>query len=184
MSGLHQVSDSAPMPAHVEETVHSIALLHARHRQNASNAQRQVDRVTAFAGRPFFLGFVCCAVALWIVVNLIASLLGPRAVDPPPFALLELAATVSALLMAVLILVTQRSADRLADVRGQMILELALLTEQKAAKIIELMEELRRDSPEVRDRVDSEAHEMSVRADPHAALVAIREIEEDASCRE
>jgi uncharacterized membrane protein len=169
----------APMSAHVEQTVRSITLLHAKHHQEASQAQRSVDRLTAFAGRPFFLGLVCCAIILWTVENSAASLLGLRSLDPPPFAWLELAATVSALVMAVLILVTQRNADRLADVRGQMILELASLTEQKVAKVIELVEELRRDSPEVRNRIDSEAHEMSFRSDAHAVLGAIKTIDSE-----
>jgi uncharacterized membrane protein len=56
-----------------------------------------------------------------------------------------------------------------------MTLELTILTEQKVAKIIELVEELRRDSPQVRDRVDSEARDMATKADPHAVLGAIDE---------
>ena len=172
-------ANPAPMAAHVEQTVRSITLLHAKHHQDASQAQRSVDRLTAFAGRPFFLGLVCCAVLLWTVENSAAFIWGLRSLDPPPFAWLELAVTLSALVIAMLILVTQRNADRLADVRGQMTLELALLTEQKVAKIIELVEELRRDSPEVRNRVDSEAHEMSIRSDPHAVLGAIKTIDSE-----
>ena len=168
-----------PMPEHVEQTVRSITMLHARHYQEASQAQRSLDRLTAFASRPFFLGLVCAAVLLWTAENSVASLLGLRSLDPPPFAWLELATTVSALVMAVLILVTQRNADRLADVRDQMTLELASLTEQKVAKIIQLLEELRRDSPEVPNRVDPEAHEMSIRADPHAVLGAIKTIDRE-----
>ena len=54
-----------------------------------------------------------------------------------------------------------------------------LLTEQKAAKIIELVEELRRDSPEIHDRIDSEARDMATRADPHAVLGAIKKIDKE-----
>jgi uncharacterized membrane protein len=172
-------SAQTPLPAHVEETVRSIALLHAKHHRDLSAAQRLIDRATAVAGRPLFLGLICGTILLWLELNVLATAFGQHAIDPPPFVWLELASTVSALLIAVLILVTQRSADKLADVRGQMTLELALLTEQKAAKIIELVEELRRDSPQVRDRVDSEASEMSTRADPHAVLGAIKEIDKE-----
>ena len=172
---------SAPLAAHVEETVRSIALLHAKHHEDASIAQHHVDRATALAGRPVFLGIISCAFLLWIAANSAAKFLGMQAIDPPPFAWLELTATVTALLMAVLILVTQRSAGRLAEVRGEMTLELALLTEQKTAKLIELVEELRRDSPEVRDRFDSEAHEMSTKADPHAVHVAVQEVDKERS---
>jgi len=81
--------------------------------------------------------------------------------------------TLMALFLAVLILSTQRRADQLGNLRSQMTLELAILTEQKTTKLIELLEELRRDSPEVRDRVDAEASEMASRADPHEILNAI-----------
>ncbi len=77
--------------------------------------------------------------------------------------------------MTVLILVTQRREDQLASHREQLTLELGILSEQKAAKIIELLEELRRDMPHVRDRVDEEAVAMSAPADPEAVLNAIKE---------
>src|SRR5271166_46880 len=35
------------LPAHIEETIRSIAQLHAEHRENATPLQRAVDRVTA-----------------------------------------------------------------------------------------------------------------------------------------
>jgi uncharacterized membrane protein len=54
-------------------------------------------------------------------------------------------------------------------------LEATLLTEQKTRKIIELLEELRRDSPGVRDRRDLEAEQMAAKTDPHEVLTAIEE---------
>jgi uncharacterized membrane protein len=58
-----------------------------------------------------------------------------------------------------------------------MTLEATLLTEQKTRKIIELLEELRRDSPGVRDREDVEADQMAAKADPHDVLAVIEETE-------
>ena len=57
-----------------------------------------------------------------------------------------------------------------------MTLESTLLTEQKTRKIIELLEELRRDSPDVRDREDVEAVQMAAKADPHEVLAKIDEV--------
>jgi uncharacterized membrane protein len=54
-----------------------------------------------------------------------------------------------------------------------------LLTEQKTLKIIELIEELRRDSPEVDDRIDPEAERMATKADPHAVLGIIEEVTQE-----
>ena len=44
------------LPAHIEETIRSIARLHARHHQNATPIQRVVDRTTDLLGRPRFIG--------------------------------------------------------------------------------------------------------------------------------
>jgi uncharacterized membrane protein len=59
-----------------------------------------------------------------------------------------------------------------------MTLEATLLTEQKTRKIIELIEELRRDSPEIVDRHDPEAEQMAAKADPHVVLSVIEEVTE------
>ena len=57
-----------------------------------------------------------------------------------------------------------------------MTLEMVLLTTQKVSKLIDLMEELRRDSPDVKDRVDLEAIEMADMPDHDTVLNAIQEI--------
>jgi hypothetical protein len=51
-------------------------------------------------------------------------------------------------------------------------LETAILTEQKVAKLIELSEETRRDSPFLNNRIDDA---MSTPADPAAVLEAFKE---------
>ena len=53
------------------------------------------------------------------------------------------------------------------------------MTEQKTRKIIELLEELRRDSPDVRDRQDLEADQMAMKADPHEVLAVIEEVTQE-----
>ena len=81
--------------------------------------------------------------------------------------------------MGILILTTQRRADRLASRREQMTLELALLSEHRTAKIIALIEELRFDSPNVRNRVDEVANAMASPADAHSVLAAIEDTRDD-----
>jgi hypothetical protein len=61
----------------------------------------------------------------------------------------------------------------------QLILELAILNDQKTSKIIELLEEARRDNPAIVDRVDPEASAMSSPSDTHAVLDAIKVVHED-----
>lgn len=164
------------VPPHVAETIHAIALLHAEHHRKSTLAERIVDHATAFVGRPRFLLAILTAVLAWIGANALLVLAGRTTLDPPPFAWLELVLTATALLIAVMILTSQLRADRFANLREQMTLESTLMTEQKTRKIVELLEELRRDSPGIRDRTDLEAEQMSAKADPHEVLSAIEDV--------
>ena len=169
---------SIPSPIlsdHIEETIRSIARLHAEHHESATPLQRAVDRMTALLGRPGFIGVLTVVVAAWISLNMLATALGYRAIDPPPFSWLGGAVTLVSLYMVVLILATQRREDLLAQHREMLILELAILSEQKTAKVIQLLEETRRDNPQIRDRVDQEAEDMAQPADPKSVLAAIKE---------
>src|ERR1700751_3152174 len=119
------------LPAHIEATIQSIARLHAEHHQNATPLQRPVARLITFVGRPQFLGVLTVIVASWIILNLLAGALGYRAIDPPPFSGLIGAVSLASLYMVVLILATQRRENQLAQLREQLNLELAILSEQK-----------------------------------------------------
>jgi uncharacterized membrane protein len=71
------------------------------------------------------------------------------------------------------VLSTQRRDEELAQLHQQLTLQLALLGEQKTAKLIALVEALRRDHPAIPDRIDAEAQAMAQPANPEAVLDAI-----------
>jgi uncharacterized membrane protein len=169
--------ESQILPAHIEDTVAAIARLHAAHRLETGALQRFVDRLTAWIGRPSFVAGLTLGVTLWVAGNLLAWRGGMTPWDEPPFNWLQGVLTLLALYVTVLILATQRREDQLAGYREQLTLELAILSEQKSAKIIALLEEMRRDSPTLKNRVDKEAAAMAVAADPQAVLDAIKESE-------
>jgi uncharacterized membrane protein len=93
-------------------------------------------------------------VVSWIGLNCVSLAVGNKPIDPPPFFWMQGAVALAALYMTVFILATQRREDELANRHEQLTLELAMLSEQKAAKIIALLDELRLDHPEIQDRVD------------------------------
>ena len=76
--------------------------------------------------------------------------------------------------MAGMILTTQRRESELTTRREQLTLELSILTEQKAAKLIQLVAQLRQDHPGIANRIDREANEMSASTDLHDELAAIQ----------
>ena len=168
------------LPDHVSQQVDTIAALHARGESDVSVHQRLIERVTAFLGRPLFLNLTIGAIALWIFLNLPANRPNLAPFDPPPFPLLSWLVSTGGLLLTIVVLITQNRQARLAERRAQLDLQVNLLSEQKIAKVIALIEELRRDIPSVRNRHDPEAEAMSEAADAHAVLDALEEKLEEA----
>jgi uncharacterized membrane protein len=168
------------LPPHVEQTVQAIARLHDAHEQRATRLQRTVDRLTALVARPAFVGVVVLTVAGWIAGNLLLLRFAGWSFDRPAFPWLQGVGELAAILITTLILISQRRKDELSELREQLTLELAIMTEQRGAKLIALMEEMRRDDPTLVDRVDSQADEMSNAADPEKVLQAFKGARETA----
>lgn len=162
------------LPSHVSESVSELAELHAAHQDTAGLTERIIRAVTRTVGRPPFLAIFLACIVLWLVGNTLASHTR-AAIDKPPFVSLELFCTVLGVCLTVLILVTQQRDDALAQRREQLTLELAVISDRKSAKIIELLEELRLDIPGVTDRHDHEAEEMATPEGPKEVLKAIRD---------
>jgi uncharacterized membrane protein len=73
------------------------------------------------------------------------------------------------------VLSKQNRLAKLEEQRAHLDLKVNLLTEQKAAKLIDLMEELRRDLPNVENRHDSEADALQQSMNPELVLAALDE---------
>lgn len=151
-----------PLPDHLEEAIETVAKLQRDHAERAGPLLRWVQKLTAWVGQPAFVPVVGAAIAVWIAVN--TGLLGLPVLDPPPFPALSSIASVAALLMTGMILATQRHDAHLSYRREQLTLQLSLLSEQKAAKVIEMMENLRRDHPDIPNRIDIQALDMAASA--------------------
>jgi uncharacterized membrane protein len=166
-------------PAAAEDIVRVTAHLHADHRQETTSSQEAVDRITSVIGRPWFVGLLAVLIFLWVLGNLAAPAFGFRGLETLSFEWLQVAASVAALLIAAVILTTQRREDQLTGHRDQLMLELAVRTDQKLSKVIELLETERRDNPTIADHVDDQAAEMAKPSDPKAVLKAIKVVQRE-----
>ena len=79
------------------------------------------------------------------------------------------------MLTATVVLAKQNRFAKLEEQRAHLDLKVTLLTEQKAAKLIDLLEELRRDLPNVRNRHDPEAAALQQSMSPDLVLAALDE---------
>lgn len=172
----HDVGGSGS-PGHVGHNVQTIAALSAKLEGRVGRHQRAIEHVTDAVGRPATTYLILGLVLLWTLGNVAVGRLGARAFDPPPFPLLQGAVTVTALLMAVGILTTQNRLAKLTEQRAHLDLQVNLVAEQKVAKLIALIEELRRDLPSVANRRDSLAEAMTEAIDPHAVADELESIE-------
>ena len=143
--------------------------------QKISHSQRILERISRFLGQPIFLGIILFFVAFWIFANVALRQFGMAEFDPEPYFWLQGIVGLGALLTATVVLSKQNRLTKLEEQRAHLDLKVMLLTEQKTAKLINLLEELRRDLPNVRNRHDPEAAELQQSMNPELVLDALNE---------
>jgi uncharacterized membrane protein len=154
----------------IDQDIDTLVSIRMRADEEVDQHQRRIEKITASLGQPSFLYFILCIVLFWIVANLVLIATGIRPFDPPPFYWLEGLISLSALLMTTMVLITQNRQGKVDDQRRHLDLTITLLTERKVSKLIDLVEELRRDTPAIKDRHDPQAEVMKEMADPDAVL--------------
>lgn len=172
------MSTPGPDPADNEILAQATAELRERHASETSAFQKLVDRLTSLVGCPGFIAFLTSAIALWTGVNATLFVMHRPCLDPPPFLWMQGAIGIGALYTAALVLTTQRREGLLSGHRQELILELAISNDRKTSKIIQLIEEARRDNPLIDDRLDVMARSMSTPIDPHTVLAAIKDFQD------
>jgi uncharacterized membrane protein len=137
--------------------------LFARSESATDPSQRAIERFTETVGRPFSLFALVAFVGAWIGFHTLT-----RSFDPPPFFWLQGLVGLSGLLVATMVLITQNRQGKHEQQRRLLDLQVGFLVEQKVAKLIALVEELRRDLPSVMNRPDPEAEAMARSVGPSA----------------
>lgn len=159
----------------ITQNIEAVLEFYTREEQKISRSQRLLERVGNFIGQPVFLGVTLLFVTLWMAINIALPRFGIAQFDPAPFHWLQGIVGLGALLTATVVLSKQNRLAKLAEQRAHLDLKVTLLTEQKAAKLIDLLEELRRDLPNVKDRHDSEAAALKQSMNPDLVLAALDE---------
>lgn len=157
------------------QNIEAVLEFHRREEQKVSRSQRILEHISHLIGQPAFFGAILLFVALWMVANELIRASGGPEFDPAPYFWLQGIVGLGALLTATVVLIKQNRLARLAEHRAHLDLKVMLLTEQKAAKMIALLEELRRDLPNVRVRHDAGAASMKSSMNPDLVLAALVE---------
>ena len=163
-------------PSHLDQNIDSVLEVQKREWDQRAPSQRVVDRVSRYIGRPLYLIVLLGFVVAWIAINSLVPRWGVAPVDPFPYPLLEGFLTLAALISTTIVLIAQNRQTRLEQQHMHIALQLNLTTEQKVAKVINLIEELRRDLPMVKNRYDAQAETFSEKTDALQVLSAIEEV--------
>ena len=159
----------------ISQNLEAILEFYTREDKKISPSQRVLEHLSHIIGQPTFVGFILVFVAAWILTSILLHTLGVAEFDPAPFFWLQGIVGLGALLTATVVLTKQNRLAKLAEQRAHLDLKVTLLTEQKAAKLIDLLEELRRDLPNVKNRHDPEAVALQQSMSPNLVLAALDE---------
>lgn len=162
-----------PLSEQVVKNIEAVIGFQAKQELKIPWRDRIVEKIAAFFGKSEFLYLQLFFFTSWAICTHVAPELLPFGL--PPFDAEAMGIDIAALLIATGVLVQQSRQDKLAEQRSHLTLQINLLTEQKIAKLIELMEELRTDLPSIRDRYDLEAQIMQEATDPQIVLDILRE---------
>lgn len=165
--------DVESLPEPVRQNIETIIQLETEHGRTIPTHHRIIERIAATFGQPKFLyGQIVFFSGWWLCSHLSSLGILPKF---PKFNLRSDGLNVASLLITTGVLVYQSRQEQLAEERSHLMLQIDLLTEQKIVKLIALVEELRTDLPNVRNRIDIEAEQMQQPIDPQALLVALKE---------
>jgi uncharacterized membrane protein len=159
----------------ISQNIETILEFYARDEKKLSASQRALETISGSVGRPLYLGAIVLSVVFWILGNVVAHRMGYVELDPAPFFWLQGLVGLGALLTTTVLLIKQNRLASLEERRAHLELQVNLLTEQKTTKLIDLLEELRRDLPNVRNRHDPEAAALQQPTDAEQVLAELDE---------
>lgn len=106
-----------------------------------SPMEKLADQLTGSFGHMSFLIFNFIFFGSWIIFNL-HIIPGIRAFDPYPFNMLTTIVSLEAIILAIIVLMSQNRAAHIADIREEIDLQMDVITEKEITKLLEITKRL------------------------------------------
>jgi uncharacterized membrane protein len=141
-----------------KQTHHRLVVKSYRARADAKRTltDRVADSLTSKFGSVIFLGLNALWFLIWIVLN-IGIIPGLEPFDPFPFGLLTMVVSLEAIFLAIVVLISQNRAAKVAELREEIDLQINSIAETEISKTIMLLGLLlekngvKLDDPEIAD---------------------------------
>ena len=140
-----------------------------------SSWQSAIERISAFCGSAAFFAATVSFILIWAGANAWAARRGWPVIDAPPFPWLQGIVSSGALLLTIAVLIRQNRIVRLAEHHAHLDLQINILTELKVTKVLQMVDEIRRELPALRGRPDAEVTPLTIPADTTAILEAVKQ---------
>lgn len=106
--------------------------------ERRSLSDKFADKLTAKFGTVIFLGLNALWFAIWIVVNT-GLIPGVEPFDPFPFGLLTMIVSLEAIFLAIIVLISQNRAAKIAELREEVDLQINSIAETEVSKTIMML---------------------------------------------
>lgn len=141
---------------------------------------RIADAVTTFAGSMAFVYMHTVWFGLWILLNIgLIHIPNISEFDPFPFGLLTLIVSLEAIFLSTFVLISQNRLAQVSERRAELDLQVNLLAEQKATKVLEMLDQMAQELDGMSNRFnfkpDPEVQALKVSPEPEEVLAVIDE---------
>ena len=163
-----------PLPDQVIKNIETVIGMQVQQNRDTAVHLRLLRKIATLFGTAPFLYAELLFFAVWFGCSQ-ATTEPTLPLNIPKYDIYEYLLDTVALLITTGVLIYQTRQEKLAEQRSHLMLQINLLTEQKTAKLIELIEELREDLPDLENRRDWEADLMKQATNPQDVLDILQE---------
>lgn len=165
---------SGDLPDAAEQNLDVMTRFYEREEAKVSRVRRIIESISNVIGSPGYFAAALAFICGWVAVNSLGAKVGWQHVDEPPFFWLQGIVGANALLVTVAVLIRQKRTEQMAEHRAHLDLQINLITEQKVAKVLQIVDELRSHLIATHEPPDEKLSEMSQPTDARALLHAIK----------
>lgn len=170
----------------VRKNTAAIAEMQRKITEARSLGGRISDAITDFTGSMAFVYIHVVWFAVWILLNIgLIHIPHVSEFDKFPFGLLTMIVSLEAIFLSTFVLISQNRLAAASEKRAELDLQVNLLAEQKATKVLEMLDQITEQLDQVGSRFnfkpDPEVKALKVSPEPQEVLQVIEETVEDES---
>jgi uncharacterized membrane protein len=168
----------------VRKNTAAIAEMQRKITEARTLAGRVADGITNFTGSMVFVYVHIVWFALWILLNVgLIHIPNVSEFDPFPFQLLTMIVSLEAIFLSTFVLISQNRLSCASEKRAELDLQVNLLAEQKATKVLEMLDQITEQLDSMSSRFnfkpDPEVKALKVSPEPQEVLQVIEETEDE-----